>query len=256
MDKKLAGVLFVYRGNDFDYCYLEAIRSLLEFTSHVFVVAGGDDNTVQDIESNIFNNGRLSIIPITQEHWDSKQGREKLSYFTNIGIMAAQEDGYEYQFCLQSDEIVHEKSYDFIWKAVNERGEGYLSTRINLWASPYLQLNVEHDRQPCNTNILRLTKTNYRSYGDAESIAAPFEIKYVNEIRIYHMGFVRERNKMKVKSIYMQKEVFLFENYDVKIDQSETFNPYLWFNKEDLVPIDEPLPKLIKDWAKERVYQD
>ena len=53
----------------------------------------------------------------------------------------------------------------------------------------------------------------------------------------------------------MQEGVFEMGSHDEKLDGSDIFIPERWFNKEDLRPIDEPLPSLIKDWAKKRVYK-
>jgi hypothetical protein len=72
---------------------------------------------------------------------------------------------------------------------------------------------------------------------------------------MYHMGFVRDRSIMKAKVINMQEGVFEMGSHDIKLDVSDIFQPELWFGKEDLKPIDEPLPALIKDWAKKRVYK-
>ena len=70
------------------------------------------------------------------------------------------------------------------------------------------------------------------------------------------MGFVRKREVMRGKIINMQVDVFGMEHYDSKLDESELFNPDLWFDpKTDLKPIDEPLPAIIQNWAKERVYE-
>lgn len=257
MDKKLAGTLFVYNGNKFDYCFKEAIQCLLEFCDIAVVLSGGDDNTYEDIYSMLSKtDGRLILIKLSQEQWDSQHGKEKLNYFTNIAIKRAEEFGYDYQFNLQADEIVHEKSYAEIRKAIQSGMDGYMATRINLWESPYLQLDVPQERKPCNTEIIRLTKTQYRSVDDAESIAVPLvQTYYTNGIRIYHMGFVRKREVMKEKITNMQVNVFGMSEADEKLKLSDTFNPKLWFDGDDLKPIDEPLPKLIQQWAKERYYE-
>jgi hypothetical protein len=83
MSKKLAGTLFVYEGNKFDYNFKEAISSLLEFCDIVIVVAGGEDSTYEDVYSMITNNLRLYLLNITKEQWQSEHGKEKLSFFTN-----------------------------------------------------------------------------------------------------------------------------------------------------------------------------
>jgi hypothetical protein len=68
------------------------------------------------------------------------------------------------------------------------------------------------------------------------------------------MGFVRKRDIMKKKVIHIQEEVFGIE-HDKKLDGIDYFEPDRWFKKEDLRLINEPLPLVIKEWAKERVYK-
>jgi len=252
---KLAGTLFVYNGVRYDYNFKESIKSLLEFCDHVYVVdAGSEDGTIDEIVS--IGQDNLTLILRDKKEWDSQIGKEKLNYFTNIAIDQAQKDGYEWNFNLQADEIVHEKSYSFIKKAIKENDNGFMVSRINLWKSPYLQLSVPQNRKPCSTEIIRLAKTNYRSVDDAESLGVPnVSIKYIHDIRIYHMGFVRDRKIMKDKAIHIQRDVFKLD-YDKKLDGIDYFEPDRWFDpKKDLRPIDEPLPILIKDWAKLRVYK-
>lgn len=256
---KLCGTLFVYRGNTFDYCFKEAIQCLLEFCDHVVVAAGGDDGTLEDVmEIAEKNEGKINVIVITKEEWESKSGKEKLNYFTNAAIQYADSLGFQYNFNLQADEIVHEKSYAAIREAIQTNEESYMCTRVNLWRTPYMQLNVSQERKPCSTQVLRLGKISCRSYGDAESLMAhTCTFDFTDRIRIYHMGFVRKQEVMRSKIINMQVDVFGMEHYDSKLDESELFNPDLWFDpKTDIKPIDEPLPKLIQDWAKERLYKN
>jgi glycosyltransferase involved in cell wall biosynthesis len=252
MSKKLAGTLFVYNGQSQDYCYLESTQSLLEFCDRVFVVdAGSTDDTLIRLLG--ICNDKLEIIAKHNKDWQEQVGREKLSHFTNIAIHIAQQQGYEYSFNLQADEIIHEDSYEWIHKAINDNKEGYLCTRINLWGTPYHEVNVPYNRMPCSPQIVRLAKTYCRSVGDAESVAAQFNTEYVDKIRIYHMGFVRHKREMVKKCNHIQKEVFLIEP-DEKLKGMEVFEPEKWFAPEDLKPISEPLPKIIQKWAEERNY--
>lgn len=252
MSKKLAGTLFIRNGIEHDYCFVEATKCLTEFCDHVFVVDAGSDDGTKEVLLKM-NPDKITLI--FRNDWEEVKGKEKLNFFTNIAIKKAQEEGYEYQFNLQADEIISEKSYAEIRKAISDGDEGYMCKRINLWASPYMQLDVPLNRMPCSTSIVRLAKTKYRSYDDAENVGVPLVNTYFEGgIRIYHMGFVRKREVMKSKIINMQCNVFGMEHYDAKLDQAEIFNPDLWFNPQtDLRPIDEPLPKLIQQWAKERL---
>jgi len=252
MSKKLAGTLFIHNSTTFDYCVVEAVQSLLEFCDKVFVVdAGSTDDTLIKLLS--IENEKLEIIAKPHSDWVAMQGREKLSHFTNIAIRVAQQQGYEYSFNCQADELLHEDSYEWVHRAINDNHEGYLITRVNLWGTPYHEINVPYNRMPCSPQIVRLAKTHCRSVGDAESVAAVFNTDYVDKIRLYHMGFVRHKKEMVKKCNHIQKEVFLIEP-DEKLKGMEIFEPEKWFAPEDLKPISEPLPKIIQKWAEERNY--
>lgn len=253
---KLAGTTFIRNGETYDYCYLETIQCLLEFCDHVFVVdAGSDDGTCEKIEA--IDSPNLTLIKRDKKEWFDQQGtgKTKLCYFTDIALLAAQEAGYEYSFYLQCDEILHEYSYIPVREAIKSNIAGYLCKRINLWDSPYKKLKVPANRMPCSGEVVRLTQTEYRSYGDAESIAVPaLDKRWVDQIIIYHMGFVRKREVMKDKVINMQENVFELGHHDPKLDLDSVFQPKFWFTEDELELIDVPLPKIIKKWASERVY--
>lgn len=256
MIKDLAGISFIYNGISMDYCFIESIDSLLEFCDHVYVVeCNSTDGTRQEIFTKYSNNEMVTIIT---EEWELHHGKEKLAYFGNVGIKQAEKDGYKYVYCCQSDELTHEKSYGQIRDAIKGECEGYMCSRINLWQSPYLKLDVPQERKPCSTSVIRLAKSCYRSVDDSENIGAPIvDTYYESGIRIYHMGFVRKREIMPNKIRYIQQQVFGMEHADSKLDGMEIFDPTKWFDpKTDLKPIDEPLPKLIQKWAKERYYDD
>lgn len=253
MSKTLGGFMFVKSGITYDYCFEESILSMLEFCDEVSVlVIDSEDNTVSVVHQLSEEHPKLKVDTLPESAWDEQKGtgKLKLSYFQNL---AAKNLTTDYQFLLQADEILHEDSYQFIRAAMDIGQDGYLCSRINLWKTPYLQLNVPQDRKPCSTEVIRLTKCGYETYDDGENIAAPTSPDFTQFIRIYHMGFVRRKEVMKSKIINMQCNAFEMENYDHKLDMGDIFNPDLWFNPEtDLIPIAESLPLLIQNWAEDR----
>lgn len=255
MAKTLGGTLFIRNGIKYDYCFIEAIKCLQDFCDSVVVcVCGGEDETIDLIQGTFPHiPGRFQVIYVSETEWQNQAetGKHRLSTFTNYAITYLQQLGIDYVFNLQGDEIVDPNSYAFIRKAVDEGGEGYLCKRINLWKDPYHQLNVPQYRKPCSTEILRLAKTCYRAYDDAESIAAPCISTYVDEIKIWHMGFVRKREIHPDKIREMQGNIFRC-GVDAKLEGMDVFDSSKWFTDEDLIPIEGELPPLIQEWARER----
>lgn len=251
MSKTLGGSLFIRNGVKFDYCYREAIRCLIEFCDKVcvcFVDTG--DGTYGGLRALEENHDNLLVRIVSDMDWEHMtfHAKHRLSIFTNYAIEMLDTD---YVFNLQGDEIVDPGSYEWIRRAMHEGYEGYMCNRVNLWGSPYTQLNVPHNRKPCSTEVLRLAKTCYRAYDDAESIAAPVEMKYLDKIKIWHMGFVRKREVHPDKIREMQGNIFCC-GVDEKLTGMEVFDSTKWFGAEDLVPIEGDLPPLIRQWAKER----
>jgi len=254
----LGGSIFIRNAVLFDYSFKESLLSLCEFCDQVSVVmVEGEDRTydlLQEVMKEYSSKMIVTILPSNE--WDMQwgKGQSKLCHFSDIAISKLETD---YNFYQQADEILAERCYSAVRKAIATGDEAFLISRINLWKDPYHRLDVPQERKPCSTEIIRLAKTQYRSYGDAESLAVPYvNDKFLKEIVMYHNGFVRKREVMKAKVENMQKNVFEMENADAKLYLSETFNPYLWFSDDDLKLIDEPLPKLMQSWAAERVYED
>ena len=248
----LAGTIYSYNAVTHDYCFMEAIQNLKDFCDHVIVVdAGSTDSTVDCIKNLLDDKCELFVF----NEWETQKGTgsSKLNYFTNKAIEIAEEKGFAYTYNGQLDEIVHEDSFPWIRKAMEEGQEGYMVRRYNLWKDPYHMLNVEQARKPCSTEIVRLAKCKYRSVGDAESIGCDqVYIDYLNKIEVYHMGFVRKRDVMVNKVKWMQTTVFEMADYDRRLDKAPEFQPMEYFKPEDIIPIHKPLPKVIQGWAAER----
>lgn len=251
MSKSLGGSLFIRNGGLFDYCYKEAIQCLLEFCDKVVVcVVPTDDGTFEEVMKLERDNNNLLVRSVLNEDWEHMafHTKHRLSIFTNYAIEMLDTD---YVFNLQGDEIVDPSSYEYIRQAVNEGYEGYLCSRVNLWGSPYTQLNVEHSRKPCSTEIVRLAKTCYRAYDDAESLAAPVVDKYLDKIKIWHYGFIRKKEVHCEKIRQMQADIFKVTP-DSKLEGMVNFDGSAWFSEQELIPIEGEHPPLIREWIKTR----
>lgn len=256
MSKTLGGATFIRNGIQFDYNFKETITCLCELCDHVVVVdAGSRDGTQMLLYKMNLLHANLTVITLNEDDWNEQHGRQKLSYFSNIALGALDTD---WNFYLQCDEVIHEKSFPFIREAIEDDAvNAYMVRRHNMWKDPYHILNVEQSRKPCSTEVIRLARSQYRCVDDAESLGADgvLSIDYLNKIEIYHMGFVRKREVMKAKIINMQEQVFEMAGHDAKLDRQDLFKWDDYFSESDLVPLSsttKTLPKFILEWAKTR----
>jgi glycosyltransferase involved in cell wall biosynthesis len=241
--------MFVIDGLRWDYPFEESILSMQEHCDEVVILdAGSRDGTAQVLKK--YENDKTKVIYLDRTEWEEQKGWQKLNYFSNKAIA---ELTAEWNFYQQSDEILHERCYNIVREAMESgRAESYLCARFNLWSSPYKMINVEGNRNPCSTAVIRLAKSKYMTGGDAESISCNNVCSdWVNHIRLYHMGFVRSKEVHADKIRNMQANIFNVTP-DVKLEGMTTFKPEKWFSEDDLIPIPEPLPKVIQSWAKQR----
>lgn len=256
--RTLGGSNFVWNGIRQDYNFIETLECLYALCDEISIAAGGDDGTWEEVYkwALLHSDRRIHLYRISEGEWRSQVGREKLSYFSNIAIGLLTT---EWNLYLQSDEILHEDSFDNVRQAIEMADEygvqAYFCRRLNLWKTPYHMLNVSQERKPCSTEVIRLARSIYRCVDDAESLGVPHVHipGGIDNILIYHMGFVRDPVKHLVKIAHMQKEVFLWGDYDEKAKNCDRLEPDRWFDPEkDLIPIPRPLPKYIQKWAEER----
>lgn len=247
--KTLGGVFFVKDGLRYDYCFKESIECLCELCDEVSVIeVGSSDGTFDVLDALSKQNSNLTITSFPLSHWDERKGRERISLYQNIAKSLLSTNYYYLQ---QADEITKEDSFKFIRDAIESGEDGIICSRINLWRDCNSYLAVPENRQPCSTKIIRLAKTEFNSIDDGESISANAISKYVNDIRIYHYGFVRKKEVMKDKIFNMQENVFEIA-HDPKLDNMKIFDWSAWFSEEDLQTITEPHPKFIREWVKSR----
>jgi glycosyltransferase involved in cell wall biosynthesis len=245
----LGGVVWAYNHLSLDYCLPQCVAGLQELCDQVIVLdAGSTDGSSEAILQ--MASANVTPVNLGRDEWHKHKGREKIAYFQNLALAFLSTD---YYIVCQADEVLHQDSFPKIREALASGAESFMVTRFNLWGSPYKYLNVPLDRQPCSPQVIRISKCDYLSVDDGENIgAAGVCFDYVNDIRIYHMGFVRDCRVMKDKIIHMQTGVFEMADYDEKLKTQTIFDWRAWFSEEDLTPIPEELPIFVQTWAKER----
>lgn len=249
MSKKLGGIVFCIDPIKYDYSIKESIECLAELCDNVIVLdAGSEDGSIELLKS--LESEKVKLICLDRgQHWDKIRGREKLSFFQNMALEYLDTDYYYLQ---QADECTSEDSFPAIREAMESDHEAFMITRHNLWGDCNHILNVEPDRQPCSTQVIRLAKTTYPSYDDGESVGCwNVCMDWVDKIIMYHYGFVRKKEVMKEKIINMQERVFEID-HDKKLDGMEVFDYRAWHDDNSLAPMQATHPKFMQEWIKTR----
>jgi len=252
----LGGFLFFRDAEKYDYCYQQAIESLSAICDKVSVVFfptsdfhEPEIHWIADKWLSAGSNISAYQLPITI--WNDMKGKTKIAHIQNIAAMCLDTD---YQLLVQADEVIHPDSYKSIKEAIETGAEGFLCERVNLWGTPNHMLTVPLERQPCSVSVVRLTKRGYWCYDDGENIGVPHpSTAFYDKIKIVHYGFVRKKEVMKAKIINMQEGVFAMGSHDAKLDQCEVFDSKLWFDGEDLSPINFSHPEIMNKWVLERM---
>jgi hypothetical protein len=208
---KVSGFFIIRNGEQFDYPYLESLRSLLPVVDEVHVNVGiGDDATLERLKRFSAEEGEGKI-RLFESRWplddpERRKGGRILAEQTNLALERCTGDWCLY---LQADEILHEDDYPAIREAMRaglERPDvhGLLFDYRHFYGS----YDIVQDSRSAYRREVRAVKrsSGARSVGDAQSFrledgSKPLVLRA--HARIFHYGWVRTPDAMKDKTAFM-----------------------------------------------------
>jgi hypothetical protein len=183
----------------FDYPFIESIRSLLPICDEIVVAVGlSEDNTFEQIKS--LNSLKINLIETV---WDEllREGGRILSQQTNLALDKVVGDWAIY---LQADEILHEKDYPAIRRAMEQyinsaEVEGFLFNYKHFYGS-YDYIGDSRRWYRHEIRVIRPCK-NVRSWGDAQGFRINDRKLRVKPIdaSIFHYGWVKRPDIQQMK---------------------------------------------------------
>lgn len=260
----LGGSVCIRNGNQLDYCWKEAIQSLLPVCDEVVVCDGcSTDGTQEEIRE---WSGRERKLKLCVYPWPNPVG--DIDFWVNWLNFARTHLTTDFHFQLDADEILSEKSYNQI--------EGFKANtrpRISLWCHRFNFWKDSHSLIPhgvcCGHRVVRIAPTTVWMPSDgphpkgAEAISMAID----SGIEIFHYGFLRKREAFFSKARALQE--FFFNSYDPRLDAVERLEILSgekstgnwmadikgidWINQ--LVPFTGQHPEIAKPWLKERGYE-
>jgi len=203
---KVSGFTFVRNGLIYDYPFRESIRSVLPLVDEMIVnVPFSDDKTYEAVMD--IGSPKLKVF---QTEWGGEvpTGGRILSYHTNLALKKCSGD---WCFYIQADEVINENDNDKISKAMtdnikNPMVSGLLFDYLHFYGS-YDCIATARNWYRKEIRIIR-NKHDIISYADAQGFRYTDGSKVVaayTGAKIYHYGWVRPIDSMRVKTIAMDR---------------------------------------------------
>jgi glycosyltransferase involved in cell wall biosynthesis len=204
---KVSGFTFVRNALKYDYPVAESINSLLPICDEVIVSVGNSEDGTRALIESIGS----PKIRIFDSVWDDslKEGGKVLAHETDKAF--GKVDGLaDWCFYIQADEVLHEKDYEAIRKAMekykdDERVEGLLFKYIHFYGT-FDHVGDSRQWYSREIRIIRNDKTIH-SYRDAQGFrkgGRKLDVKPVDAF-IYHYGWVKHPETQLKKHLQFEK---------------------------------------------------
>ena len=218
--EKISGFSLVRNGVKFDYPFLESWRSLLPVVDELVLNIGISDDDSLAVAKRFAEEEGQGKVRIFESEWplhipEKKKSGLILSEQTNLALEQCKND---WCFYIQADEVIHEDDYPLIREAVKNASEKKLDAVVFQYAHFYGSFNVIQETRSAYRREMRIIRksSGARSVGDAQSFLINGATKLdaiLTKARIFHYGWVRTPEAMKVKTEFMDQ---LYHGNDVQ----------------------------------------
>jgi len=199
---KVTGFAFIRNAIKYDYPVAEAIRSVLPLCDDFVVAVGNSEDATLELVKSI----DPAKIRILETVWDDslREGGRVLAVETDKAFQAIGSDA-DWCFCIQADEMVHEKDYNKIREAMlkykNDKNvDGLLFKWLHFYGSyDYVGNSLSwFDKE---IRVIKNGKSIY-AYRDSQGFRKgdneKLRVKEVDAC-IYHYGWVKHPKEMQKK---------------------------------------------------------
>lgn len=252
----LAGAVCIRNGEELDFCWREAIKSLLPVCDEVVVCDGESTDGTQEVIrewAKVEPKINVCVYPWPNPKGDPDFWVKWLNY-------AREHIKSEWHFQLDADEILSEQSYAELRLFVEQGGNrSGIVTRWNFWRD---HRHTIPDGVCLGKHVVRLAPSRLwlASDGPHPLGAEAASIGVKTGIEIFHYGFLRKPGAFFKKERALQG--FFFDTYDSRLEAAESHKGN-WMEKQDVTgwenridPFGGTHPKVIAGWLKERGYHE
>ncbi len=252
----LGGNVVIRNGDELDYCWREAVASLLPICHEVVVCdADSTDGTREYMDLWASEEPKIKICNWA---WPSPVGRSH-HWFVEWFNYAREHLHTDWHIQLDADEVLHEDSYDEVLRAVRDK-RTLVCKRYNFWKDHQHLIPPGHC---CGHQVIRVGPQPLWMPTDCPDPRgkALADLSEHSNCEIFHYGFIRK------PAAFFQKERLLqgyyFNSYDPRLERAqekqekEGANWMMECNvgyEDKLIKFTGSHPKVARKWLKERGY--
>jgi len=248
MTRGISGYVCVRNAIQLDYCVVESVRSLLPVCDEVVVCDGeSTDGTRKMIEGMGEPKIRILDYPWANPDGDSSFWVEWLNW-------ARVRLNYDFQLTLDADEVLDPAGYDAI-RLMAKLGECGIFSRLNFWRDAQ---HLAPSNRVCGDTVARCGPTYLYCPSDEPNPAMTPNIRthasLHPDLRIFHYGFLRDKNAFVRKSKAVQQ--MFMGSCDSRIIEQETlgkdWDERDYFDGEPLLEYNGLHPEVALYWLAAR----
>lgn len=210
---KVSGFTLVRNGVQFEYPFLESMRSLLPLVDELVINVGvGEDETLKKVQKFAEEEG-AGKVKFFESVWPLNDPEKKksgliLAEQTNLALEAC---AHDWCFYLQADEVLHEDDYGHIRESLTQaQANPKIEAVVLRYRHFYSSYNVIQQTRSAYRREMRIVRrsSGARSVGDAQSFRKPSGEKLkalLSKAHVYHYGWVRTPDAMKEKTRFMDE---------------------------------------------------
>jgi hypothetical protein len=254
---RFGGIVCVRNGNKLDYCWQEAVKSLLPVCDNVVICigSGGDDDTEKEAREWSFRDPKILICVYD---WPNPKG--DIDFWVNWLQYARQHVPQPYLIQLDGDEVLSENSYEEIEQLKHRPGQfSVWCKRYNFWTNA--QSLIPHG-YCCSHILVRISPQHVWLPSDGVHAKGAEAIRMAvnSNIEIFHYGFLRKRDAWFKKARGLHD--MFFGTYDSRLEAAEKYDGQ-WSSmpglcggwESQLVPYTGSHPKVAHQWLTDRGYK-
>lgn len=254
----IGGCVCIRNGTAYDFCWQEAVRSLLPVCDEVVVCeAQSTDDTRQILNEWAKTEPKIKVCEYA---WPDPKG--DIDFWVKWLNFGREHLRSHYHFQLDADEVLHENSYDELRRGAEKPDTVLMCDRFNFYKDAQHLIPPGHC---CSHKVNRFAPAHYFMSSDGQHetpvnrqgailghLAAP------STIQICHYGFLRYPKAFFDKARALQGA--FFNSYDERLARAEPEGDE-WMTRiqgvdwiDHLTPFTGTHPEIIKPWLAERGY--